>query len=175
MTMKFKPLLVGWRFCSLWHLHHSALHSSKLVWNLLQVTYIHQVHNKCSNKKLRKNLELVWFLRYDWFTLYFVAFCCRMIQSSFIDMESMFKLFEEEEEVHEISALSSHCQCCIVFILCFLLRCSFLSSCRWRMRWMQETLCTKWDEWSLRMFISATLTGWSAFHFHFHSSIFVFY
>lgn len=31
-------LSLGWRLCSLRDLHHPALHTPQLVWNLLQVT-----------------------------------------------------------------------------------------------------------------------------------------
>lgn len=30
-------IIPGWRLCSFWHLHHPAVHTAQLVWNLLQV------------------------------------------------------------------------------------------------------------------------------------------
>lgn len=29
--------LPGWRLCAVWNIHHPALHSAQLVWNILQV------------------------------------------------------------------------------------------------------------------------------------------
>lgn len=31
----------GWRLCSVWNLHHPAVHSSQLVWDLLQVRLVY--------------------------------------------------------------------------------------------------------------------------------------
>lgn len=44
-------------------------------------------------------LSLLLVISYKLLAYVLFVFYCRMIQNSFIDMESMFKLFEEEEEV----------------------------------------------------------------------------
>lgn len=42
-------LLSGWRLCSIWHLHHPTVHTSELVWNLLQVRRV-----QCSSRQRRR-------------------------------------------------------------------------------------------------------------------------
>lgn len=137
------PSLPGWGFCPVRHLHHPAVHTAQLVRNLLQVRTIVPLCSTWQSVVYRPVVTPS------------VSFFCRMIQNSFIDMESMFKLFEEEEEVCSVrlftpmSALSS-------FILIHIL----LVLHRWMMKWMLAIFSTRMEKSSLKMFTSATLAGW---------------
>lgn len=42
-------VLSGWRLRSVWHLHHPTVHTSELVWNLLQVRWV-----QCSSRQWRR-------------------------------------------------------------------------------------------------------------------------
>ena len=120
------PFLPGWRFCSLWYIHHPTVHPPQLVWNLLQVR--EEIH--CGQLYHRK--QSVCFIVVNGWLYFFFYF--RMIQNSFIDMESMFKLFEEDEEV--LLKLANDCSvyhdphfinmCC----MCSLLQGERWSKCR---------------------------------------------
>lgn len=88
---------------------------------------------------------------------------CRMIQNSFIDMESMFKLFDEEEEVRSIQAFHTERRTVVVYctFLTFLFShlCRHVLSGRWRMKSTPTIFSSGREKSSLRMFTSATLTG----------------
>lgn len=82
----------GGGLCPVWHLHHPALHTTQLVRDLLQVTLglaggpgvplpMGAWVGMCSPKHFP------------------MIFTLRMIQNSFVDMENMFELFNEEQEV----------------------------------------------------------------------------
>lgn len=99
-----RSCLPGWRLRPLWHLHHPTVHSSELVWNLLQVRlkrrgrpptlqYMRRVANRPpSGRSENASSRSVWLI-YCWCLL------CRLIQSSFVDMENMLALFTEQSEV----------------------------------------------------------------------------
>lgn len=80
------PALPGGGFRPFWHLHHPALHAAQLVRHLLQVAWGCGVPCACGAGCAPQSLPLVFAPS-------------RMIQNSFVDMENMFELFHEEQEV----------------------------------------------------------------------------
>lgn len=48
----------GWRLCSIWHLHHPTVHTSELVWNLLQVRWKRCRKVQCTSLQWRHENRL---------------------------------------------------------------------------------------------------------------------